>query len=387
MSAIPAPTVRRFRPGRLLVAALLVGFGVLVLTRYREAVAERASFAAAGTTTAPSVQPSVAAQVSRPAARVRPVAAQWQPSVDLTGTLAPLRDSSVSFKVTGRLASVLVKVGDMVKAGQRLATLDPAEASAQLAAANAQVHAADVELAIAQDNERRSQALSQQGAISATQHLTDQQHAELAQARLEQARAQTQTAAAALQNTQLLAPFAGLVVQAPSAPGAIVMTTTPLFRLLDASTLRLNATVSADDAALLRLGQSVQVEGGRRGRITAILPSVDEKTRRVPLVAEIDNRGPSPLLAGVFVRATVSAGAPIDVLRVPATALRPGSQDELVLVNANRARLARVTFSRDADGSLLVRKGLLSGDEVLLAPSSEVKDGDELQPPPSTTAP
>jgi RND family efflux transporter MFP subunit len=383
MSAIHAPSTRRFRPGRLLAAALLVGFAVLVLTRYREAVAERASFAAAATTNEPSSASRAQAQAARPAARVRPVASQWQPSVDLTGTLAPLRESSVSFKITGRLASVLVKVGDMVKAGQRLATLDPVEAAAQLAATNAQVHAADVELAIAQDNERRSQALSQQGAISASQHLTDQQRAELAQARLEQARAQTQTAAAALQNTQLLAPFAGLVVQAPTAPGAIVMTTAPLFRLLDASTLRLTATVSADDAALLRVGQTIQVEGsGRSGRITAILPSVDEKTRRVPLIAEIDNRGPSPLLAGVFVRATVSAGAPIDVLRVPATALRPGSQDELVLAKAGKARLVRVTFSRDAEGSLLVRKGLVPDDDVLLAPSSDVKDGDELASPP-----
>jgi cobalt-zinc-cadmium efflux system membrane fusion protein len=161
------------------------------------------------------------------------------------------------------------------------------------------------------------------------------------------------------------------------------MTTTPLFRLLDASTLRLTATVSADDASLLHLGQSVQIDGSsREGRITALLPSVDEKTRRVPLIAEIDNRGPQALLAGAFVRATVSAGAAIDVLRVPATALRPGSQDELVLAQAGKAKLVRATFARDQDGSLLVRKGLAAEDEVLVSPTSEVKDGDPLSSAP-----
>jgi RND family efflux transporter MFP subunit len=384
MSAIPTQGVRRFRAGRLVAVVSIVGLLLLIGARYKEAVAERAAFAAAATAPAGSSAPASAAQVARAG---RGVSAQWQPIVALTGTLAPVRQSSVSFKVTGRLTAVHVKIGDVVKAGQRLAALDPAEASAQLAAANAQVHAADVELAIARDNEHRSQALLEQGAISASQHLGDQQRAELAQARLEQARAQTQTAAAALQNTQLLAPFAGLVTAAPSAPGAIVTPQAALFALEDTSALRLTATVSAEDAALVRVGQSVRLDAsGHVGQITALLPSVDEKTRRVPLIAELKNDRGAPLRAGVFVRATITAAEPVAVLRLPGTALRPGSQDELVVVKEGKARLQRVGFVRDADGTLLVRQGLSASDDVLLAPSADVKDGDSVSvAPPNRT--
>ncbi len=373
MSTTDTQPRRRLRPGLLLAVASTVGLLLLVGARYKEAVAERAAFAASAPAAKRAPSSGAAALATAHGQEAR-----WQPRVELTGTLSPLHESSVGFKVTGRLAAVLAKVGDRVKAGQRLARLDPAEAKAQLAAANAQVHAAEVELAIARDNAQRSQALLAQGAISETQHLGDSQRAELAQARLEQARAQTQTASTALHNTELLAPFAGLVTQAPSAPGAIVTPASPLFRLEDTSSLRLEASVSADEAALLRVGQPVQLESGRSGHITALLPSVDQKTRRVPLLAQIDNRGPDPLLAGVLVRAHVIAGEPRSVLRLPASALRPGSQDEVVLARGGKAQLQHVVFARAADGSLLVRAGLSAGDQVLLAPSAEVHDGDAL---------
>jgi multidrug efflux pump subunit AcrA (membrane-fusion protein) len=141
--------------------------------------------------------------------------------------------------------------------------------------------------------------------------------------------------------------------------------------------LRLSATVSADEAALLHVGQELRLQGQpQSGRVVAVLPSVDAKTRRVPLLAEIDNDAKAPLLAGLFVRATITAASPTAALRLPASALRPGSQDEVVRVVAGKARLAHVAFARDADGTLLVHGGLSPEDEVLIAPSAEIRDGD-----------
>jgi len=368
----------RGRAGLWLGGALVLALALAVGTRFTSAVSERKAIAAAMTT-----------GVAAPAARhdgmavVRGVPATWQPALPITGTLNPVRDSNVGFKVSGRLSAVHVKIGDAVKEGKLLATLDPLDASAQMSAAAAQVKSAEVELGIARDNELRTRTLLEKNAIASVEHVTDEQRVASAQARLEQARAQSESASAALRNTQLVAPFGGLVTMAPSAPGAIVTIGSSLFRVEDTSALRLNATMSVDDAPLATIGAEVVLEGSlAKGKVTAILPSVDAQTRRIPIIAEIPNGGPKPLLAGVFARAMIQTNGSTSVLKLPPSTLRPGSQDEVAVVRNGKASLTRVTFARADDGGLLVRGGLAPSDDVLVSPSAEIKDGD-----PVTVAP
>ena len=126
------------------------------------------------------------------------------------------------------------------------------------------------------------------------------------------------------------------------------------------------------------VGASVAVRGGEHptvGRITAVLPSVDPLTRRVLIEAQIKNEK-DPLLAGTFVRAVIEGGAPIAVLRIPVVALRPGSQDEVVLVEEGKLVLRRVAFARAEGGFLLVRAGLDAGAAVVALPSAEMRAGE-----------
>ncbi len=372
---------RRSRVAPIVALALLLGLLGLIVVRYNQAVAERAAFADANTAAA-IVPAAGAAPVAMAVHAVRGVAARWQANVPVAGTLAPVRESSLSFKIAGRLAAVHVKVGDVVKLGQVLATLDASDIVAQQRAANAQVHSAEVSLEIARDEEGRSKSLLATGAVSDAMHRGNAQRVELARAALEAAQAQAATVAAALDSTRLVAPFSGLVTQAPSAPGVVVSPMTPmavLFRIEDTTALRFTGTLSIDDAALAHVGAPIAVDGhDAQGTLTAILPSVDPQTRRVPIFAEIKNDPKSPMLAGVFVRAVIQAGAAIDVVKLPAEALRPGSQNELVLVVDKRAQLTPVVFARDDDGALLVRSGVRLTDTVVLAPSASTKTGDAI---------
>ncbi len=366
----------------LALTALLLGF---IAVRYRQAVAERKVFeqpaAASG---AGAAAPTVAepAAVSGSVRTIQPVALHWRPTVAATGTLTPIRESNLSFKVPGRLATVRAATGQLVKAGDLLASLDASDTAAQLRAANAQVHSAEVSLEIARDEASRSKNLLAQGAISDAQHRGNKQREEMAQAQLEAARAQADTVSAALENTRLVAPFAGLVTMAPSAPGAIISppVNTTLFRIEDASALRFSGTLSVDDASLVRVGSPITLDNhALTGAITAILPSVDAQTRRVPMLAELKNDPKSPVLAGIFARATLRAEAPIDVLRLPPEALRSGSQNEVVLLVGGHARVVPVVFTRGEDGELLIRDGVRATDVVVLSPSSSVKTGDVVQ--------
>jgi multidrug efflux pump subunit AcrA (membrane-fusion protein) len=120
---------------------------------------------------------------------------------------------------------------------------------------------------------------------------------------------------------------------------------------------------------------AISVEGREvEGKVVAVLGSVDPATRRVPVQAEVRNDPKRPILAGTFVRGTVAGLKPIDVLRLPSTTLRPGSQDEVVVAAAGKMQIRHIAFVEHA-GSLLVRSGIEAGDAVIVSPPAEAIDG------------
>jgi RND family efflux transporter MFP subunit len=316
---------------------------------------------------------------------VRGTKATWEVRVPFEGSLTPAQEADVGFKSAGRIASVRVKVGDRVRAGAVLATLDSREAEAQLAAAEAQVQAAEAQLALAQDAERRTAAIVSSGAQAEATGVEARQRRALTEAQLAAARAQLALARANLANQSLAAPFAGTITRSLTGAGGIVapgMPGAPQFHLVDLSTLKLVGTVNEQDAALVKTGAAVELAraDGRvvRGKVAAVVAALDPSTKRVPVEAVLENDREQPLLAGALTRATIKGARPIDVLSLPHQALRPGSQDEVMVVKGDRLVARRIEFVTARDGSLLVRAGLAESDAVVATPWAEAKDGDRV---------
>jgi len=320
-------------------------------------------------------------------------AATWLPRVELDGTLDAVQSASVGFKVGGKIGSLKVKVGDQVKAGALLATLDATEAGAMAAASAAQVRAAEASLALAQDNEHRTQAMVQSGSFAEASGVQSSQQRALALAQLDAAKAQFSLTKVSLSNHTLVAPFAGTVTKVPDGIGEVVGPGAPLFEVVNTKLLKLSTTVSEHDANLLLVGAPVTLDletGKASGSITAVLGTVDPQSRRVPVEASFAN--PGFLRSGAFVQARVDAKNEIAVLRLPHDVLRPGSQDEvMVVLDGGRLEARHVVLSVDKDGTLLVRRGLSATDKVVAKPKPEAKTGDivtvETQAPAAGTTP
>lgn len=188
------------------------------------------------------------------------------------------------------------------------------------------------------------------------------------------------------------APFAGLVTRAPSTPGAVVNPGLPLFRMEDVSRFRLSATVGEEEVDLVKVGAEVRVFYRDRvvpGKVTAVIPSLDQATRRAPIEIEVPNDPKAPILGYGFVRANIDSGHEEKAVRIPALAKRVGSPDEVFRVDGTVVRLVKTLHVVDADGSWIVRKGLEGGDRVILSPPAEMKDGDpasKLTAPSAATA-
>ncbi|WP_372671392.1 efflux RND transporter periplasmic adaptor subunit [Amycolatopsis kentuckyensis] len=128
-------------------------------------------------------------------------------TISAAGTLASSYTGAANFSTAGKVTSIDVKVGDVVSAGQKLATVDSTQAAKQLQVAKANLAVAQDSLDSAEDAEdtpatgQNSQNSTQSAANSVTS----------AQAKLDQAQLDVQTAQEALDNTTLYAPGAGTV--------------------------------------------------------------------------------------------------------------------------------------------------------------------------------
>jgi RND family efflux transporter MFP subunit len=361
-----------------IVAGLLMVGGLVAWTSTRVATATKAQAAVAERRVADAERNAAIAKQPEKVSVVTGVAAKWLPTVELDGTLSAEQSASLGFKLGGKIGSLKVKVGDQVRAGALLATLDATEAGAQAAAAAAQVRAAEAQLALAQDSERRTQAMVQSGSFAEASGVQSSQQRALALAQLDAAKAQSSLARVSLGNHTLTAPFAGTVTKVPDGIGEVVGPGTPLFEIVNIKVLKLATTVSEHDANLLVAGAPVELtleNGKATGRISAVLGTIDEKTRRVPVEASFDN--PGFLRSGAFVQAHVDAKNEIDVLKLPHEVLRPGSQDEVMVVgDGGRLDTRHVVFAVDKDGTLLVRRGLSASDKLVSKPKPEAKAGD-----------
>lgn len=373
-------------PKAVLSIVLIAAAGLALWTGVRiseELAARSATSAGSG-----EEQPARAPVADTTAATVRGTPTSFHPSLPCEGTLMPMREVDLAFKASGRIASLHVKVGQFVRQGEVLARLETVEAQAQVAAAEAQVRAAEAQLALASDAEQRTTGMVDAGALPEATGVQVEKQKALAAAQLDAAKAQLSLARAALANHTLVAPFSGVVTRVPSGTGAMAAAGMPMFHIADVSTLKLTGTLSEHDAPLVRVGSPIEVSvQGKtvKGKVVAVVPSVDPMTRRVPFEAEVPNTGEPPILAGTFVRAKVLAPEPVAVLTLPGSALRPGSQDEVVVVAGGKLYPRRVLLTKTASGELLVREGLSADEDVLVAPPPIVTEGAELATLPGAT--
>lgn len=309
---------------------------------------------------------------------VRPERAEWLPVVPFEGTIDANQRSELGFKVGGKLARVFVRLGDRVKTGQLLGQLDAQEAAAQKQAAAAQLDAARAQLALTRDQEDRTGKLVQSGALASAQGVQAEQARALAEAQAAAASANLGLAQTALANHTLVAPFSGIVTRAPSTQGSVVAPGQALFEIVDNSRLLLRGTINEADVGYFAPGAPVLIDGKKVGSVRVVVGVLDRVTRRVPVEAELD---PSEdLRVGSFVRATIAGTDKISVFRLPGTALRPGSQGTVMVVEGDRLREVEVHFSVEPEtGELLVRSGLRGDEQIVKAPRPEAATGDRVK--------
>jgi len=258
---------------------------------------------------------------------VPPEPVRHTPELTVSGTLKPRWQAKLAFPVGGTLERIAVRRSQSVAAGAPLLVLETATASAQLSQAEAAVGAARAQLDLAQDSLRRLEAIAgQEGGVTAAQLVQARGQRDLASAQLRSSTAQREQALVNLRHHTLRAPFAGVVTRIPDGMGVAVAAGSVLVELESTQALVLETTLTQAEAAEVRVGAAVEVSVPATGArsagatISAVVPSVDGGTSRVPVEIDVPN-GDGRFLPHAFARVRLPSGRARDALRVPAAAV------------------------------------------------------------------
>jgi cobalt-zinc-cadmium efflux system membrane fusion protein len=283
----------------------------------------------------------------------------------------------------GKIIDVFAKVGDEVKQGQTLFTID----SPDLLAADSNLIAAAGVLELTTRNLERLKVLYQSRAVSQhdlEQAVSDQQTAEGA---LRSARDAVRIFGKTEQEVNRIvadrmadprlvvpSPISGRVTARNAAPGLLVQpgNSPPPYSVADISTMWMLANVAETDVPFIRVGQEVKVSvlayPGKvfEGHITSVDSMVDPNTHRMLIRSTIDDPD-HELRSNMFATFTIRTGDPVRSLAVPLDGVvREGDGTMTVWVTSDRRRFTQrtVKIGMPKDGFRQILEGLQPGDLV-----------------------
>ncbi|HEY8209390.1 MAG TPA: efflux RND transporter periplasmic adaptor subunit [Myxococcaceae bacterium] len=327
---------------------------------------------------APVEKPSEASLIQvAPAAR-----GELTEKLALTGNIRPRNEVDVFPKLGGRIESLGAEVGDKVKAGQQLASIEHKEIAWQARAAEAASRIAHANLDGAKQDMDRVNMLFQGG--SATQAQVDgaKLRVTMAEAQLAQAQAAEGLAGQNLDNSRITSPIAGTVTRRPVNVGNQVGPQAPMFTVQDLQALKLESSVDAVAFARLSKGQEAEVTVDAmpgqvfKGELTLLAPALDATTRRAACEIQIDN-GSGRLLANAFARAELALGKLQNVLTVPREAVleAPGGAVVYRMVGDSKVEAVRPKLGASDGHRVVVVEGLNDGDLVAVTGVGNLADG------------
>lgn len=377
-----------------------------------------------------------ATQETKTVTAVRAARTTISVSIEYAARIRPKQEIIVSPKVAGRVASVRADVSQPVRRGQVLFTLesrdyeaqarqaraavDSAKAnltrtgdsslSAQVIQAQAAVDQAQVQYTDAKDLADRMQKLFGQGSVSRQQRDDVRARADsarialdsakqslsliqekggpqstgLASTQVDQAQAAADLADSQLDNAVITSPITGVVASRGIDPGELVAAGSPVFVVIDVSSVTAEASVDEAMVQKVRPGERVPVSaeaaGGEplTGVVDTVSPAADPRTQGYLVKIRIDNPG-AELRPGMLARVSFPMERRTNVLAVPSQALVIESGVQYAYVAAGGAVKKVAVQTGIADETMTeITAGLSEGDLVITEGQSFLNEGEKV---------
>lgn len=335
-------------------------------------------------------------------------------SVTANGTLAAYDQTTASVKVPGRLRTITVDLGTVVRRGQVIAQVEPQDYNLRIQQAEAALAQARARVGLSPDGKddkvtpeqtgtvRQAQALLdearlsrdraaklvEQGIIARSEFDTVNANYKVAQSRyqdaieeisnrqalLAQRRSELSLARQQLADTNVYAPMDGIIQEKRASVGEYLAAGAPVVDIVQMDPLRLRAEVPERDAQNVRSGQNVRVtiDGDANvyiGQIKRLSPVIAQQTRMLMVEADVRNNG--RLRPGTFAHAEIVTNDAKMAVTVPNSAIVTFAGIEKVIVVQNGKALEKpVTTGRRSGEWTEIVSGISVGDQVVVDPGN-----------------
>ena len=335
-------------------------------------------------------------------------------TVTANGTLAAFDQTTAGVKVAGRLSSISVDLGSVVRRGQMIAQVEAndyklrvQQSEAALGQARARlglspdgtddkvsaeqtgtVRQAKAQLDEARLSRERAVKLVEQGVVAKADFDAADATFKVAQSRyqdaleeirnrqalLAQRRSELALARQQLADTAVYSPIDGIVQLKRASVGEYLAAGAPVVDIVRMNPLRLQAQVPERDAATVRFGQNVRVtvEGDAKvyiGQIKRLSPVITQENRMLMVEADVPNDG--NLRPGSFAKVEIVTNDAKMAVTVPNNAIVTFAGIEKVIIVQNGKALEKpITTGRRSADSTEILSGVNVGDQVIVDPGN-----------------
>lgn len=272
------------------------------------------------------------------------------------GTLKPDEEVDLSFETSGKIVGINFTEGSRIKKGDLLAKINDRPLQAQL-------EKLAVQLKMAEAKEFRQRSLLEKDAIS--QESYDQ-----VQTDVQSLKADINLIKARISETELRAPFDGVIGLRNLSEGSFVTSTTKIVRLTKISPLKMEFAISQKYASEIKIGYPISfiIEGFSKtfnASVYAIEPKIDLETRTIVLRAMYQNKN-EELKPGVSASITLELSNIDNAIAVPTEALIPEMEGEKVYIfKKGKAQSVKVTTGLRTESKIQITDGLKFGDTLI----------------------
>jgi membrane fusion protein, multidrug efflux system len=365
-----------------------VPFKAVAIVLGAGAVAAAAFAVAAFSWTANASRPTASEPVIRPAKVTEIAYKRRSQTLVLAGTVVPRIESNLGFRVAGKIVARSVDVGTVVKSGDLIAQLDPADY--RLAVDNARAALASAEADHARAKADHERYLNLRGSAVFTAQTLEQRQslAATALARVEQARSQLASAENNLAYTELRADSEGVVTAVQAEVGQVMAQGQGVMRVARTDELEILVGVPEHRLKTVREARSASFElwsdQGHRyaARLRELSPSADPMTRTYPARFSVVEQ---PEFIGLGMTATLAFERPEvhSVAEVPLSAIfQRGTQPAVWVVDRETGTVAlrAVTVARWRDDSAAIASGVKEGELIATAGVHKLEPGQKVKP-------
>lgn len=314
---------------------------------------------------------------------VRPVraivldAAQQQVKSEYSGNVQARVESSLAFRVSGKIQSRKVDVGTLVKPGQVLMQLDPQDLRLAQAQAEANFKAAKSNFELAEFELKRYQELRKTNAISQSAMDAKNTAFESAKANFEQAQAAYKTQSNQAAYASLNSDVEGVVTAINAEVGQVVAAGTPVVQVAKAGELEVAVGIPENNVEVIKRATQVEIRLWANpkevisGKIRELSPIADTATRT--FIAKVSMINPTPKQAALVKLGMTAAvqfviSTPGTFVKVPLTALyQEKGVTSVWIIEKGAVKLVPVQVGGVSGNDVLLTGGVVSGQTIVTA--------------------